>query len=97
MNGKHSFKRLEFTRHATQQAVDKRISVDAIKGAFTDTSEYYASGSHPGQYRMTGHGVCLVGVPEGDTFRVITLYLDRVITPLRPDQIASGVTINRSR
>jgi hypothetical protein len=94
---RHPFTSMTFTRHATQVAVDKRISVDAIRGAFTDTSEYYPSGSHPGQYRMTGHGVCLVGVPEGTVFRVITLYLDRVITPLRPDQIAAGAVIRRGR
>ena len=97
MTRKHTYKSMTFTRHATQQAIDKRISADAIRSCFTDTSEYYPSGSHPGQYRMTGHGVCLVGVPEGDTFRVITLYLDRVITPLRPDQIARGERINRGQ
>lgn len=95
MNRLHAYKRLELSRHATQQAITKRINVDAIKSAFTNTSEYYPSGSHPGQYRMTGAGVCLVGVPHGDTFFVITLYLDRVITPLRADQIERGITINR--
>jgi hypothetical protein len=95
MTHKHSFKRMVFTRHATQQAIDKRISVEAIKSAFTDTHEYYPSRSYEGQYRMTGSGVCLVGEPQGDTFRVVTLYLDRVITPLRPDQIEAGAVINR--
>jgi predicted house-cleaning NTP pyrophosphatase (Maf/HAM1 superfamily) len=94
---KHPYRRMTFTRHATETAIAKRISVDAIRSCFTDTSEYYASGSHPGQYRMTGSGVCLVGTPQGDTFNVITLYLDRVITPLRPDQIERGDTIRRDK
>jgi len=97
MNRLHSYKRLELSRHATQQAVTKRINVDNIKSAFVNTNEYYPSGSHPGQYRMTGSGVCLVGVPRGDTFFVITLYLDRVITPLRPDQIEAGAVIMRDK
>jgi len=87
--------RCTLTRHALQVCVDKGFTLANVRATFSRPSEIYPSGSHPGQWRNTGHGLCLVGVPSGDTFTVITLYQDRVITPLRPDQIASGVIINR--
>jgi len=48
---------------------------------------------YPNQTRYIGQGIA-VCVDEV-TKTVITLYLDKVLTPLRPDQIAKGVTINR--
>ena len=91
----HSFKQCTLTRHALVTAQQKGFSLTTIRRVFSSPSEYYPSGSHPGQYRMTGHGLCLVGKPDGDTFVVITMYADRIITPLRPDQESSGVVINR--
>lgn len=49
--------------------------------------EVYPSRSHSGQWRVTGNGLCIVGRPDGDEFVCITIYLDRVVTPCRADQL----------
>lgn len=78
---------LALTGHASSQAQEKGFSAETIAKTFRNPEEVYPSRSHPGQWRVTGNGVCLVGVPEGDKFRVITMYADRVLTPPRPDQL----------
>lgn len=73
--------------HARKQAKEKGFSEELIKKTIENPSEVYPSGSHPGQWRITGNGVCLVGEPDGDRFRVITLYADRIVTAPRADQL----------
>jgi hypothetical protein len=51
------------------------------------------SKNYVGQMRHSGLGYCVV--TEDD--RVITIYKDKVITPLRDDQIKSGVQIKRRK
>ena len=85
------------TKHAVKVAVDKGFSLSTIKSCYRNPNEVYPSALYPGQWRIAGSGLCLVGRPEGDTFVVITMYADRIITPLRPDQIEAGVIINRSK
>lgn len=77
------------TAHALRQIAQKGFNPLHVKGAFENPDEVYASGSHPGQYRVTGNGLCLVGKPEGNEFVLITVYLDRVVTPPRPDQLVT--------
>lgn len=78
---------LKVTQHARRQIAEKGFDPTAIAKTFLNPDEVYASRSHPGQYRVTGNGVCLVGKPEGNTFVLITVYADRVLTPPRPDQL----------
>jgi hypothetical protein len=78
---------LKVTSHALKTMAAKGFDPEAVKATFAAPTEVYASGSHPGQFRVTGNGLCLVGKPEGNTFILITLYLDRVVTPVRPDQL----------
>jgi hypothetical protein len=59
----------------------------AVVATLKDPAEVYPSKSHPGQFRVCGNGVCIVGKPEGDKFILITLYADRIVTPVRPDQL----------
>lgn len=81
-------KRLVPTKHFLKTMIDKGFTAEAVRDTFEwEGSEVYPSGSHPGQWRIAGKGLCLVGVFEGDVFRGITLYLDRVVTPVRPDQM----------
>ena len=84
-----------FTKHAEAKLRDlyhshgiSTMHVDMALQAYPRPSR-----NHPGQSRFCGGGVCLV--VDDVTGAVITAYLDRVLTPLRPDQIAAGVTINR--
>lgn len=79
--------RIIVTNHFVKTIKDKGFDPDTVLATLTDPAEVYASKSHPGQYRVTGHGLCLVGKPEGQTFTLITAYLDRVVTPVRPDQM----------
>lgn len=83
------------TTHSLKMILSKGFTGEQISSTFRNPSSVYASRNHPGQYRVTGNGVCLVGVPQGDKFRLITVYEDRVITALRPDQIDAGVKIKR--
>ena len=55
---------LRISRHAQRMANEKNFSLETIEKTYNDPERVYPSGSHPGQYRVTGHGLCLVGVPE---------------------------------
>jgi hypothetical protein len=68
-------------------ALAKGFKAEVIKSTFDSPQEIYPSKSHPGQFRITGNGICIVGEPEGDKFYGITMYADRVITPPREDQM----------
>jgi hypothetical protein len=75
------------TSHALRTILAKGFSPDTVKATFANPTEVYPSRSHPGQFRVTGNGICLVGKPEGENFVLVTLYADRVVTPVRPDQL----------
>lgn len=65
----------------------KGFDPQAVVNTLKNPTEVYPSRSHPGQWRVTGNGVCIVGKPEGDRFILITIYADRIVTPVRPDQL----------
>jgi hypothetical protein len=75
------------TNHALKTIMDKGLNPDDVLAAFRNPARVYPSGSHPGQIRVTGFGLCLVGKIEGDLFSLITVYLDEVLTPPRADQL----------
>lgn len=75
------------TAHFVKTCKDKGFDADKIIATLLAPAEVYPSRSHPGQWRVTGNGLCIVGKPEGDRFVMITIYLDRVVTPVRPDQL----------
>jgi len=80
---------LQATAHAARQIVTKGFSVKKVQAVFDSPVKVYPSGKrHPGQYRIVGKGICLVGEPvDSNTFRLITVYQDNVLTPPRPDQL----------
>ena len=78
---------LAMTQHARNQIVEKGLDQSTVLAAFNNPERVYPSGSHPGQIRVTGSGVCLVGVIENGEFRVITVYQDGVLTAPRADQL----------
>lgn len=78
---------LIYTQHSKRQLQEKGFKMKDVEATFDSPKEVYASGSHPGQYRVTGNGLCLVGKPEGNDFVLITVYQDRVLTPPRKDQL----------
>ena len=77
--------RISFTRHFIKQAKHKGFTAEQIMGAIRQTGKdarITKVTAHPGQLRYCGDGVAVV--MEGNT--AITLYADRVITPMREDQ-----------
>jgi hypothetical protein len=79
--------RLHATDHALKQILQKGFAVEKIREVFENPVKLYKNGKYEGQYRVTGNGICLVGKPKGNTFTLITVYEDGVMTPPRPDQL----------
>lgn len=78
---------LSLTKHAKRQAKEKGFNVRNILDMWEDPDRIIASRTYPGQYRVCGNGICVVGVPKGQSFIGITVYLDQELTPPRPDQL----------
>jgi hypothetical protein len=62
------------TRKAVKQAVHFGFTKDQIVDTFLNPKAVYPNKQHPGQWRVVNREICLVGVYNGDTFRVITMY-----------------------
>jgi len=75
------------SRHFISKVLAEKFDGEAIVAALANPTEVYPSGSHPGQWRVTGNGYCIVGAPDGNEFRLITVFRDRVLTPPREDQL----------
>jgi hypothetical protein len=82
--------RLAMTGHALRQAREKGFDMPTISAAFSSPDRVYPNGRYPGQWRVTGNGICIVGEPVGDSFEVKTMYLDGVVTKPRPDQLKTS-------
>lgn len=78
---------LRIINHAKQQASAKGFALKDIERTFIDPARVIPSRTYPGQIRVCGNGLCLVGRPEGSHFVLITVYADRILTPPRPDQL----------
>jgi len=78
---------LSLTKHAKKQAKVKGFNVQNIFSMWSEPDRIVASRSHPGQYRVCGNGICVVGIPRGTSFIGITVYVDQDLTPPRPDQL----------
>lgn len=85
-----------YTRHFLTQAVTKGFTADQIETAIRTPERITDVSRYPGQTRMIAAGVAVV--MDGNC--AITLYADRVVTPLREDQrddpaaLASGRLAN---
>lgn len=82
--------RMRMEGHALSQAFDKAIDMGVVEATFKNPEEVYPNGRYPGQWRVTGNGICLVGEPRGGSFHIITMYLDRVVTAPRKDQMETS-------
>lgn len=81
-----------FSVHLQKQAAEKGIPLDKIQRVLNTATPYPAR--YFDQYRYVGDGIAVIADSSG---KVITVYLDRVFTPLRPDQIARGEQIRRTK
>ncbi|KAJ3243153.1 hypothetical protein HDU78_000772 [Chytriomyces hyalinus] len=81
--------RLILKQHAKDQAKTKKFPLRVLLETFSNPEQVYPSRTYPGQFRVTGNRIVLVGVPDhqSQSFTVITVYQDKVLTPPRPDQL----------
>lgn len=101
-NGKTTgprFDKVRLTNHFIKQARHKGFTAEQIIGAISQVGEpeddcrITRVSKHPAQRRFCGHGVAVI--MEGNV--AITIYADKVITPLRPDQMNDPSAINSQR
>jgi len=83
----------KFSDHAIRQARTKGFTADQILGALNNPYKITDVTRYPGQKRHCGSGIAVV--VDGD--RVITMYLDGVVTALRPDQMSDPAALNSRR
>jgi hypothetical protein len=74
----------QFTDHAIRTARAKGFTAEQIMSALHSPEKVTDVRRYPGQKRYCGAGVAVVV----DGTRVITMYLDGVVTALRPDQMS---------
>lgn len=77
------------SKHFLDQMKAKGFDPRAVIEAWKDPERITKVTKYPGQFRIIGNGVAIVGEPEEatGTFRFITIYLDGVLTPPRADQM----------
>jgi len=78
---------LRVTTHALRQIQAKGFDPAAVKAVHAAPTRVTEVRAHPGQIRLIGRGMALVGRVEGRIFHLITIYADGVLTPPRADQL----------
>lgn len=72
------------TAHAQRVVEEKGFSSEDVQAVWRSPLVTYPSNRHPGQHKRIGGGLCLAC--DDVTGRVITVFVDQEITPLRADQ-----------
>jgi hypothetical protein len=77
------------SQHFIAQMKAKGFDPRDVIAAWKDPERITDVRKYPGQYRVIGNGVAIIGEPDETTgvFRFITIYLDGVLTPPRADQM----------
>lgn len=73
---------VQYQRHFLTQAVTKGFTADQIETAIRNPERVTEVTKKPWQRRYIGAGVAIIM----DGNRAVTLYADRIVTPLREDQ-----------
>lgn len=55
---------LKLSKHAERMAAEKNFTLETIEKTFNFPERVYPNGRFPGQYRITGYGLCLTGIPD---------------------------------
>lgn len=82
-----------FTSHFKKQFREKGFTTAQIREAIENPYKITDVRRYPGQRRYCGGGVAVV---MRDNY-AITVYLDGVVTPLRPDQMNDAAALNSRR
>lgn len=80
---------LHVTDHACRTILSKGFDPYDVRGAFENPERTTEVTAHPGQVRLIGRGLALVGKIEGGRFTLITVYEDGVLTAPRADQLST--------
>lgn len=83
MNKAPEVSRFTVTRTAMRKARLHGFNTADIQEAFYAPKKMYPSKTRPGQWRRVTRSVCLVGVIDGGTFRVITVFPNGSQAPQR--------------
>jgi hypothetical protein len=78
---------LDPSTHALRTIRDKGFDPAKVRATFKAPTKVTKVTAHPGQVRLIGNGLALVGKVVGKRFVLITVYLDGVLTPPREDQM----------
>lgn len=84
------FTKLFITNHGRRQMTSKGYTNVQVHDAFNSPEEVYPNGKYPGQWRICGNGLCLVGEPgkrNSEEFYMVTIYADKILTAPRADQM----------
>lgn len=95
-----SLNSVRYSNHFIKQARRKSFTADQIVGALTQTGDdarvtRVSGEGRENQRRFCGNGVAVIVNME--TRECITLYADRVVTPIRDDQRNDPRAINSKR
>lgn len=71
------------SRTATVNAILNGWCLNAIADAFNNPKAVYESKKRPGQWRVVNRDICLVGIPDGSVFHVITVFPNGSAAPRR--------------
>lgn len=80
---------LKVTQHALSQIAAKGFDPLKVRATFDAPDRVTDVRAHPGQVRLIGNGLALVGRVERSTFVLVTVYVDGVLTPPRADQMTT--------
>lgn len=83
---------MRITNHIKEQAANKGIDLAKIYRVLANPSRITHVSRYENQERYIGEGIAVI-VADGEV--AVTVYLDGIVTPLRPDQIARGEKILR--
>lgn len=79
--------RLIVSQHARRTIIAKGFDPRDVVAVHAAPSRVTEVRAHPGQIRLIGRGLALVGKIEAGRFTLITVYADGVLTPPRADQM----------
>lgn len=81
-------KNVRIANHCFKQIAAKGFDPEKVRKAIVDPEKVTEVRKHPGQLRACGWGYAVVLAPHnhGREWMAVTVYLDGVVTPLRPDQ-----------
>ena len=88
---------LHLTRHVRETLRSKGIAGANVRNALIHPYKITEVRRYPGQWRYCGAGVAVVVDFTYSVPRVITVYLDGVVTPMRPDQYDDVHALNSKR